>query len=493
MGRFILQILHFLSRRTGTDFIFLILVGLLLLGVVDSLWVWGAVVLFLVSLTAEALLRSMEKFSPGSDLETEHGDELWTPLAVELQRREAEQKDARWKVIAWWLALPCLLFGVWAWFEPVVGWYHSLRLPAAVIVGGGVLLLMLPDKAFRHQARKRTALRSSVAALIITASLVGLAVRHPYLIPGFRDANRVRAERLLSPPNIVAIQHHSYALVRYGLELESSGEIQKAGDLLQLAARVDGTNPDAQEAFADFLKRRAPSGQDEIYRKLAADLRSGVALAVSSRGYQLDASEPLPVLGNESTAKHAIVLVADKETPSELLDILGSVLGKELGVAVYRHPQMVDIRGVTRQSGMTSRQVGINEAWQEAAGQLPARKPGCHQYLVVTKRDLFAPGTNFLYSSATVPGSAIVSYHRFGNADRPCEDRGLLDSLCKQALSATIKSLTIYPSPDPRDVTAYVNGAFQLSRKGRRPLPATLVAYREQIARWEAAARLLGR
>lgn len=51
-------------------------------------------------------------------------------------------------------------------------------------------------------------------------------------------------------------------------------------------------------------------------------------------------------------------------------------------------------------------------------------------------------------------------------------------------ISTVIKSLIIYPSPDPRDVTAYVNGTFQLSWKGRRPLPATLTAYREQIRRW---------
>lgn len=68
-----------------------------------------------------------------------------------------------------------------------------------------------------------------------------------------------------------------------------------------------------------------------------------------------------------------------------------------------------------------------------------------------------------------------------GNTTKPPTNKALLNSLSKQALSTVLKSVIIYPSPDPRDVTAYVNGPFQLARKGRRPLPATLATYREQI------------
>lgn len=323
-----------------------------------------------------------------------------------------------------------------------------------------------------------------MAGVVVMVAAASLYLRHPYLLPGYPDATRIRAARVLAAGNIVTTQHHSGALVAYALELEQAGQIQKAGDLLNLASRCDGTNPEIQETFADFLKRHGRPGEDAMYRKLAADLRSGDALKVSDTAYDFDHSTPLPLFSNDMPAGHAVVLVADRDTPPELLDLLGSVLRTELGVAVYRHPTVVDIKATSRRRGLTSKQVSIEDAWKEASAQLEAQRTGPHQFLVVTACDLFAPGANFLYSSPTSPGNGIVSYARLGSVKSPATDRKLLDSLCKQTISTVIKSLIIYPSPDPRDVTAYVNGSFQLSRKGRRPLPATLTAYREQIRRW---------
>jgi hypothetical protein len=487
--RILLAVLHSFSSAAGIKIILMLGVGLLLGGVVPAQGVWIVTALFLLSLTARGLLKLRSQPQFERDLDEFEASEGWRPLPAEVDRVAAERRDEILKILTWWLALPCLLFGVWAWFEPVIDWYHTFRLPAAVIVGAGVLLLLWPDKAFRFRVRKRTIVRSSLAAAIIAATTVSLHVRHPYLIPGYPDANRVRAERVLFPPNIVAIQHHSGILTDYARDLEAAGQIQKAGDLLQLAARADNTNAELQEKFADFLKRHGRPGEDVAYRKLASDLRSGAALAVSTDEYQLDHPAPLPLLEAASPRTHAIVLVADRETPPELLDILGSVLGRELGVQVYRHPQAVDITGTTRSSGLIVRQVHIEEAWKEVAAQLPPPPWGCHQYLVVTKRDIFAEGANFLYSAPTAFGSAIVSYNRLGNANTPVSDRKLQDTLCKQSLSTVIKSLGVYPSSDPRDVTAYVNGAIQLARKGRRPLPATLTAYQQQVLRWETAVK----
>jgi hypothetical protein len=316
---------------------------------------------------------------------------------------------------------------------------------------------------------------------VVMVAAASVCLRHPYILPNYPEATKTRAERVLAAGNIVTIQPHAGALVDYARELEHSAQIQKAGELLHLASRCDGTNPDIQETYADFLQRHGRPGDDQAPRKLAADLRSGVALKVSGAPYDFGTVTPLPLFATHTAPGHAVVLVADRETPTALLDAVGSVLRTELGVPVFRHPVSVDIETTTRRRGLTSRQVSIGEAWKEVTSQLDTQWTGPHQYLVVTARDLFAPGANFLYGSTTAPGHGIISYARLGNTAKSATNRALLDSLCKQALSTVLKSVIIYPSPDPRDVTAYVNGAFQLARKGRRPLPATLDSYREQI------------
>lgn len=479
------------AQAVGIKLLGPLLVGLLVFGVAPASFVWAAVVLFLINLTVLGVLKLRAFKNPpwkafGSEKAKVAGQENFDaahPLP-EFSWIVAERRDAVMEIFSSWLALPALLFAVWAWSEPVVGWYHTLHLPTALVMAIGIFLLGWPDRESRWKAEKRTRVRSAMVGVVVVVAAASLCLRHPYLLPGYPDATRVRAERVLAAGSIVTMQHHAGALVAYALELEQAGQIQKAGDLLNLASRCDGTNPEIQETFADFLKRHGRPGEDAVYRKLAADLRSGEALKISDAGYDLDHATPLPVFAGNIPGGHAVVLVADRNTPTVLLDLVGSVLRTELGVAVYRHPTVVDIEATSRGRGLASKQISIEDAWKEASAQLEAQRTGPHQFLVVTSRDLFAPGANFLYSSPTSPGNGIVSYARLGSVKSPATNRKLLDSLCKQAISTVIKSLIIYPSPDPRDVTAYVNGAFQLSRKGRRPLPTTLASYREQIRRW---------
>lgn len=488
----------------------LVLAGLILAGVAPGAFVWAVAALFLVHLTTLQLLKfrawsnhlpPTEEIRatarPGPDQPTDgetdedpdetRDDPEPAPFQYDASQSAAERRDAVLKVFAWWIALPALLFGAWAWTEPVLGWYHTLQWPAAAIAGIGIILLGWPDRAFREQPAKRTAIRSAIAVAVAMVSAASLCLRHPYILPNYPDATKIRAERVLAAANIVTIQHHAGALVDYARELEQSAQIQKAGELLHLASRCDGTNPDIQEAFADFLLRHGRPGDDQAPRKLAANLRSGAALKVSGAPYDFGTTSPLPLFARQTAPGHAVVLVADRETPTALLDAVGSVLRTELGVPVFRHPRIVDIQTTTRRRGLTSQQVSVEEAWKEVTPQLDTQRTGPHQYLVVTARDLFAPGANFLYGSTTAPGQGIVSYARLGNPATSATNPALLDSLCKQALSTVLKSVIIYPSPDPRDVTAYVNGAFQLARKGRRPLPATLDAYHAQIRNWTEA------
>jgi hypothetical protein len=485
--RLLLTILSTAVPALGMRLLGALLLGLLLAGIAPARLVWAAAVLFLVQVTLIEVLKLLDFNKPPQvTLEGEEADlsGFEPPPLPDPSGIAAERRDAGLKIVTWWLALPALLFAVWAWSEPVVDWYHTLELPTALVIAAGIFLLSWPDRAFRKEPKKRTWVRSAMAGAVVIAAATSLSLRHPYLVPGYPEANRIRAERVLAAGNIVTFQHYAGALVAYALELEQAGQIQNAGDLLNLASRCDGTNPEIQETFADFLKRHGQPGEDAVYRKLAADLRTGDAMKVSSEGYDFDHATPLPVFSDHLPTGHAVVLVGDRDTPPGLLDLVGSVLRTELGVTVYRHPKIIDIETTTRRRGLTSEQVSIDDAWKDATDQLGEIRTGPHQFLVVTARDLFAPGANFLYGSPTSPGSGIVSYARFGRLKDPTADRNLLDALCKQAISTVIKTLTIYPSPDPRDVTAYVNGAFQLSRKGRRPLPATLIAYREQIRKW---------
>lgn len=115
-----------------------LLVGLLLFGV------WAAMVLFLVHLTAVEVSklqafknRLREAFGPEEADDQELEDFAPALPLPDLSWIAAERRDAVLKIFSWWLALPALLFAVWAWSEPVVGWYHTLHLPTAIVMRWG--------------------------------------------------------------------------------------------------------------------------------------------------------------------------------------------------------------------------------------------------------------------------------------------------------------------------------------------------------------------
>ena len=475
-----------------------VLLVLLGLGVIATPWIWLVLALFLLALTLDGLLRimRMRKFEAaeidylGKEKELKRLDGMALDKALkQLDSRVFYNLDARRSIAAgivlWWIVTPALLFAVWAWTEPVIGWINPLDGLQVCLIAVGVFGFAAAGAAHVMQPRKRTRWRLFLSLAVLALLFSGIWVRHPYLRPGYPDPLRVKVEQLLKKPDIHATQYHSGVLVEYARELEAKGETRKAGEFFSMATKVDVTNPDFQDAFADFLSRHASAGADAVFRRRAAELRSGVALKASEGPYQLDDAAILPVLGPDSPRGHALVLVADLQTPVELLDVVGSVLRKELGVEVYRHPQQVDFSKVAGRRGSgDDPQIRIDDAWRELASQIPLPRSVPRQHIVITARDLYGEGRNYLFSSPTGPFGGVVSYHRLGKREDPCHDPDLLDKLCKQSLATAIKSLTIYPCPDSRDVTAYVNGPFQLQRKGRRPLPATLEAYRFGIARW---------
>ena len=486
MKKIIVFLLH-LAGGTGLKILISIFVGLALWGGSIGPFIWLPVLLILGGITAEGILRLRARpVWPGEcSIESEFRDGSKLAPFELIYPTEEENRDTILKVLGWWLALPSLIFAAWAWSEPVVDWYSTLRVPAIAFVGIGMVALALPDLWKSTTLPVRTVVRFGIALSFLIFAAGSVYLRHPYLISGYPNAHRLKAERILSTGNIVAIQRHAGVLAECAADFETGGEIDKARTLLNLAARADNTNSEILLQFADFLQRHGKPGEDTAYREIAARADSPIISDEFSSPYDFSATKVLKSFFPNTSTRHRLVLIADRNVPVELLDKIGSVIADELEVEVLRLNQPIGIHGETRRSGILSSQISIEEAWKEVASQLPRGLRPPDQLLVITSRDLFAPGANYLYGSPAILGGGIVSYARLGNAKEPASDEKLLDSLCKQSLSTVLKSLIIYPSPDSRDVTAYVNGPFQQSRKGRRPMPATLFAYRESIKAWE--------
>ncbi|WP_035612269.1 hypothetical protein [Haloferula sp. BvORR071] len=471
---------------------FLALIGL---GLIAPPWIWVAAGLFMMSLTLSGIL-SFLRMRRGSDLKADKSDEFDDEDSEFLRRTshpiygEQARRDLLAGIAMWWVAVPALIFGVWAWSEPVLDWSNPLDWRQVLCIAAGVLLFAKLGSAHLLEPQKRTWLRAILAVAVVAVLVAGLWERHPYLLPGYPDAARVKVEQLFKSGDLKSYHYHTAALTKYAQELEGKGEIQKAGDLFNIASRVDVTDAGLQENFAKFLTRHAPAGEDAVFYQRAAEIRSGAALKASREPYAIDPHGPLPMLMPDSPLEHAVVLVADQDTSPELLDLVGHVLGDELKLPVYRYPLGVDFSKVAgRGRGEDGPQMRIDQAWAAVAAQIPISPLEPRQYLVITVRDLYADGVNYLYNSATIPGCGIASYQRLGKRYDPCNDRDLLEALCKQSLATVIKSLTLYPCPDLRDVTAYVDGPSQLGRKGRHALPATLSAYRYEAENWAAARR----
>lgn len=474
-------------------------------------WLWAVVALALITITVEGIL-SVTKFqelrAAGWD-GSEPGATIFRERKSERLRRMGQHFEEfrhEWitRIIASWLTLPVLVIAVWARTEPVLDWVNNLRVEQVFFMVAGATALALIDLSFPFELQKRAVLRWAGVLALWLALTTAILDRHPYLLPGWPEAKRLKAEHALAASDIRTTQRHAWALVDYGSQLESQGRIQEAGDLLRTAALLDSTDPGLQEACADFLKRHGTPGEDAAYHKLAADLRSGAASQASDQPYHFEDAPPLPILTANAPPSHAIVLVADKVAPQSMLEILGKVLRAELGVPVYLYPERTGIEQVARGRGPKEPGsfVYVNEAWKKTLTHLPNPPwSGSRQYLIVTEWDIDDDGRGFVYGAKVAPGAGIVSYGRlipewpnlsdgryrsWRKREKFREDHRLLDNLCKQSLATVIQTFTLYPSPDFRDVTAYPYGRGQLDRIGRRPLPATLAAYRRELASWQA-------
>ncbi|WP_265594776.1 hypothetical protein [Haloferula sp. BvORR071] len=464
-------------------------------GRLGELWVWFAVALVLVSLATEGIfqvlklreLRAMGWVGSEPGMVTYGLREPERSKRGELYYAE-ERQEWKVRIIARCIALPALVYAVWVWTEPVLGWSNRTSPEQVMLMVIGAVVLAGIDRIFADYPRKAAFLRNSPVAAFLVLIMGGIYERHPYLLPNNPEAKRDKAERLIAWGDSVATQRHVAALADYGNQLEAEGKIREAGEMLQMAARVDNTDAGLQDAYADFLEQHGKPEEEAIYRKLAADLRSGAALQVSNAPYQLDDAPALPLLTANTPPGHAIVMVADALVPRKELDALGAVLRKELVVPVYLHPQVIHQGSVgSRRSEPNREKLYAQEQWKVALScMIEPPWQASRQYLVVVGFQTFQQGREFVCGVTVAPAAAVVHYQRLAGDQIPGSDARLWDELCKTSIAAAIRTFTIYPCPDTRDVTAQVYWRRDLEKLGRRPLPATLGAYRREVARWQA-------
>ncbi len=99
--------------------------------------------------------------------------------------------------------------------------------------------------------------------------------------------------------------------------------------------------------------------------------------------------------------------------------------------------------------------------------ELPPPTPPLRGYLGVTGADLFAPGTHFVFGSAT-PGFGIMSSFRFfeGANGMPLDAKTVEERAIKQAISSTFFLLNIPRCTSAGCVRAYAHSLEEHDRKG---------------------------
>lgn len=504
----ILASARFTGKAFGTGA--LLAVVLVLKGVASAPYIWLAAGFFLVG---KSLARIVELFDRRPSDEEMRATEqtLRQSYAEELRQAEEEGRADetfsidtsidRWResinaelgpaerreifsdLALWWGSLPLWMYAGWALTAPVLGRYGSFRWQQAGFVLVGLLLLHFSTHgcvSTRQRVRRRTRL---LAGMFLFAAAC-IVLRHPYIIPGYPDAAKTRAERVLAARDIVTWQQHAAALLPYARELEDAGSIQKAGEIFFLALRADSTDPGILEACIGFCERQGAWQDAAEIRRLHRQLEEAIEPG-DQPDYRWECAEhPLPVLPAGFQTHHAICLIADTSSPAHLIDVLGRILEDELHIPVYRKDGSISLVETDRRSGLLSRQISVERVAQSVQELIPRAQHPPVQYLVITAREIYSPGANFLYNASFLTGHGVVSYAQWSTPDKILQDREALRLTVKALLSTVIKSMGVWPSPDRRDVTCYVNGQAQMERKGLRPLPPTRFQYHQAVKQW---------
>jgi predicted Zn-dependent protease len=268
----------------------------------------------------------------------------------------------------------------------------------------------------------------------------------------------------------------------YARQLEGEGSKDQAIDYYRAGLRLDPTDGDARarlavleggEVAAVADPRTDPNNPltpDEI-AEIPVWTEEDSAPPLERRAVSRDLAR-LP----ETTA----VLIPVGEVPDWLIDALGLVIQRELGIPTVAASRAVELPPHTRFRGLVfGRQWDQYSLVQAFHHQLlsgdsyntPAK------WILVTGVDIYSDDANFLFSR-THPWGAVVSYARLGDlADRV----QLIQRMGKNTLGAFVKSFGVPVSTDPNCVTSYTRNLAEFDAKGNRPSAQSLQLLRENL------------
>jgi predicted Zn-dependent protease len=317
----------------------------------------------------------------------------------------------------------------------------------------------------------------------LAAVVAGVAFQHPYLNPLREERAKLAADRVLSLRENVEAGRHADWVFGYAQALERSGDLEEAAQYyrggLHLAPQDEAAHARLRALEQRLAPRRAAIADP---RPLAGELAPhafaqlpfwrGVPARESPPACRLDAS----LARLDATT---VVIVRVGEVPARIVNAVGDVIERELGLPTCLAADGIELPAPTRVRGVVfGRQwgvVSVAEAFFARVGTLP-RAPA--RLLLVTGADIYDGDSNYVFSSTWSWGAVLsyARYERFGTPEQTLEHR-----TAKQALGALLKSFGLPPSPDPDCVTSYTNGIEQFDAKGNRPNTETFVAFRQRV------------
>jgi hypothetical protein len=307
-------------------------------------------------------------------------------------------------------------------------------------------------------------------ALLVLLLLI--TTKHPYLNPLNPEHHRLAAERIVAISqlgnNVVAAGHVDW-IFRYAHDLEARGDAAQAAGWYERGLQLA---PDRADARLRLTALRP-----------AASPEAGPAIDTYAPLWPHDITFPEVPRCKIDSALHVdactIVIVSLGDIPEVLIAALAYSIHRELGLPVLAADAPLPAPTASRNHGLL-----VGDQWNTSdlddtfrhAYAFPAAPI---KYLLVTDHDIYADGTNYVFS-ASFSWGAVLSAARFVGLS-PDDTPLIVARTTKQALCALIKSFGVPASSDRACVTSYVRGPDEFDRKGNRPTAETLALLRAAI------------
>jgi predicted Zn-dependent protease len=312
-------------------------------------------------------------------------------------------------------------------------------------------------------------------ALVLLA--VGISIRHPYLDPLREDRKRLAAERVLALESNIQAGPHADWVFDYARELEEGGDPVKAIHYYREGLRLDPYHPEERARLAALEYRvagewsGAKAAEDAHQRAYRPLLEEWDTFKRRPR-CQLDSS-----LGK--TDRTSVVMVRIGDVDDGLLDAIGEVIHRELGLSSCVVSRAVPLPSHTRTRGLLGRRQWSLRSLVKAFfndARLPSSSPVV--FLLVTPVDIYDSHSNYMFA-ASYSWGALVSFARFGD---PSEEKLLVARrAAKQALGSIVKAFGVRTSPDTNCVTSYPRNLEEFDAKGNRPNAESLALFQRAL------------